>query len=62
MHNFGFSVDRIYLPDSVRDEVGCACRVKAAVLHDAFSIFEVNVHPLAGGPQEEAEGNQKFAL
>lgn len=42
--------------------MGGACCVKSGVLHHCFSIFEVNVHPLAGGFQEETEGNQKFAF
>lgn len=62
MHGFCLVVDCVNLPDSVRKEVGGACCVKSGVLHDAFSIFEVNVHPLVGGFQEETEGDQKFAF
>lgn len=61
MHDFGLIGDCVDLPDRVWNEVGGTWCVKATVLHDTFSIFEVNVHPLAGSLQEEAEGKQKLA-
>lgn len=62
MHSFNFIVDWVNLPDRVWKEAGGACCVESGVLHDCFSIFEVNVHPLIGGFQEETESNQKFAF